>query len=284
MTVYRKQTDHPLSQRVHIGGNGEVTITDHGKLYLNMSGAMKHTVEFGSDSGQIVSYDIPKSYRDSIHENALPQNRADHPDGSAFTRQEWKALLKEYPKISDPTNGPHLYGIPDKMLDGLRDAIIPGSGRVVQKGEHPQMMHSSDSLAEEFQRLRERPNIESAPPVLSLFVVDASGDAAEYEQRLRSILSPAVRLGATADFEQESLPVDDVPVWFAAVSSGDEERTPQFARAGHEGYVEHTGGGRPWEMQDWLYRFDPDGDSRGWEWWDATPAGPSRVHIWVDSW
>lgn len=146
------------------------------------------------------------------------------------------------------------------------------------------MMHNSDSLAAEFQRLRERPNIESAPPVLSLFVVDASGDAAEYEQRLRSILSPAVRLGATADFEQESLPVDDVPVWFAAVSSGDEERTPQFARAGHEGYVEHTGGGRPWEMQDWLYRFDPDEDSRGWEWWDATPAGPSRVHIWVDSW
>ncbi|MER5275237.1 hypothetical protein ABT025_05710 [Streptomyces sp. NPDC002809] len=146
------------------------------------------------------------------------------------------------------------------------------------------MMHSSDSLAAEFQRLRGRPGVESAPPVLSLFVVDVSGDAAAYEQRLRSILSPAVRLGATADFEQESLPVDDVPVWFAAVSSGDEERAPQFARAGHEGYVEHTGGGRPWEMQDWLYRFDPDEDSRGWEWWDATPAGPSRVHIWVDSW
>ncbi|MYS34115.1 RHS repeat-associated protein [Streptomyces sp. KhCrAH-43] len=134
VTVYRKQTDHPLSQRVHIGENGEVTITGHGKLYLNMSGDMKHTVEFRSDGGQIVSYDIPKSYRDSIHENALPQNKADHPDGSAFTRQEWKALLKEYPEISDPTKGPHLYGIPDKMLDGLRDAIIPGSGRVVREG------------------------------------------------------------------------------------------------------------------------------------------------------
>ncbi|MEU3703161.1 putative T7SS-secreted protein [Streptomyces anulatus] len=134
VTVYRKQTDHPLSQRVHIGDNGEVTITGHGKLYLNMSGDMKHTVEFRSDGGQIVSYEVPKSYRDSIHENALPQNKADHPDGEAFTRQEWKALLKEYPEISDPTKGPHLYGIPDKMLDGLRDAIVPGSGRVVQEG------------------------------------------------------------------------------------------------------------------------------------------------------
>ncbi|WP_405414029.1 putative T7SS-secreted protein [Streptomyces rubiginosohelvolus] len=134
VTVYRKQTDHPLSQRVHIGENGEVTITGHGKLYLNMSGDIKHTVEFRSDGGQIVSYEVPKSYRDSIHENALPQNKADHPDGDAFTRQEWKALLKEYPEISDPTKGPHLYGIPDKLLDGLRDAIVPGSGRVVQEG------------------------------------------------------------------------------------------------------------------------------------------------------
>ncbi len=34
---------------------------------------MKHTVEFRSDGGQIVSYEVPESYRDSIHENALPQ-------------------------------------------------------------------------------------------------------------------------------------------------------------------------------------------------------------------
>ncbi|WP_330452764.1 MULTISPECIES: hypothetical protein [unclassified Streptomyces] len=146
------------------------------------------------------------------------------------------------------------------------------------------MMHSSDSLAAELRRLQVRPDVESAPPVLSLFAVDVSGDVAEYEQRLRSVLSAAVRLGATADFEQESLPVNDVPSWFAAVGSGHEERAPQFARAGREGYVAHTRGGRPWETQDWLYRFAPDEDSRGWEWWDATAVGPSRVHIWVDSW
>ncbi|MEV7103433.1 hypothetical protein [Streptomyces atroolivaceus] len=145
------------------------------------------------------------------------------------------------------------------------------------------MMHNSDSLAAEFERLRSRPGTGSAPPVLALFVVDVPGDAAGYEQRLRSVLSPAVRLGGTADFERESLPVDGVPDWFAAVSSGNEERAPQFARTGYDGYVGHTGGSRPWELQSWLFRFDPEEDSRGWEWWDATRAGPSRVHIWTDS-
>ncbi|WP_330322464.1 hypothetical protein [Streptomyces anulatus] len=146
------------------------------------------------------------------------------------------------------------------------------------------MMHTTDSLAAELQRLRDRPGADAAPPVLSLFVIDVDGDAAEYARRLRSAISPAVRLGSTADFEQESLPVDDVPDWFAAVSSQDPEQAPQFARAGCDRYAEHTGGGRPWELQAWLYRFDPDEDSRGWEWWDATPVGPSRVHLWVDSW
>ncbi|MGW3332292.1 hypothetical protein ACWDF9_17290 [Streptomyces rubiginosohelvolus] len=150
------------------------------------------------------------------------------------------------------------------------------------------MMHTSDSLAAELRRVRERPDTDAAPPALSLFVIDAAGDAGAYAERLRSVLAPAVRLGCTADFEQESLPVDGIPGWFAAVGSGSgsggEERAPQFARAGREAYAEHTGGGRPWDLQDWLYRFDPDEDSRGWEWWDATVAGPSRVHVWVDSW
>ncbi|MDG9704423.1 DUF6531 domain-containing protein [Streptomyces sp. DH37] len=134
VTVYRKQTDHPLSRRVHIGKNGEVTITGHGKLYVNMSGDIKHTTEFRGDGGQIVAFDVPREYRDAIRAAALPQNKDDHPDGSAFTRQEWKQLLKEYPEISDPTKGPDLYGIPDKLLDQFRGAVIPGSGRVIQEG------------------------------------------------------------------------------------------------------------------------------------------------------
>ncbi|MEI5036228.1 hypothetical protein RB201_36970 [Streptomyces sp. S1A(2023)] len=118
------------------------------------------------------------------------------------------------------------------------------------------MTHTTDSLAAELRRLRDRPSTAVAPPVLSLFAVDVSGGAAEYGRRLRSVLSAAVRLGRTADFEQENLPVDGVPDWFAAVSPGSEERAaPQFARAGRDGYVTHTGGGRPWELHDWLHPF-----------------------------
>ncbi len=146
------------------------------------------------------------------------------------------------------------------------------------------MRHTRDSLTAELLRLRERPGADAAPPVLSLFVIDVSGAAGEYVERLRSVLAPAVRLGFTADFEQASLPVDEVPAWFAAVGSGGGERAPRFARAGREAYAEHPGGGRPWDLQDWLYRFDPDEDSRGWAWWDATVAGPFRVHVRVDSW
>ncbi|MFG3394696.1 hypothetical protein [Streptomyces parvus] len=168
------------------------------------------------------------------------------------------------------------------------------------------MMHTGDSLAAELLRLRQcrpvrqrrpvpqRPGADAAPPVLSLFVIDVSGDAAAYVERLRSVLAPAVRLGCTADFEQESLPVDEIPGWFAEACSGPgpgpggegegEERAPRFALAGREAYADHTGGGGPWDLQDWLYRFAPDEDSRGWEWWDAMVAGPSRVHVRVDSW
>ncbi|MFI0108415.1 hypothetical protein ACH4NW_08665 [Streptomyces globisporus] len=62
------------------------------------------------------------------------------------------------------------------------------------------MMHTGDSLAAELQRVREhrpvreRPGADAAPPVLSLFVIDVSGDAAAYVERLRSVLVPAVRM------------------------------------------------------------------------------------------
>lgn len=135
VTVYRKQTDHPLSQRIHIGDGGQVTITGNGKLYLNMSGDIRHTTEYRGDGGQIVAFDVPRAYRDAVRADALPQNKVDAvPDGSAFTRQEWKQLLKEYPEISDPTKGSDLYGIPNKLIDQLRNSIVPGSGRVVQEG------------------------------------------------------------------------------------------------------------------------------------------------------
>ncbi|MGD9482218.1 hypothetical protein WDH52_02985 [Streptomyces sp. TRM70308] len=99
-----------------------------------MSGDITHTIAYRGDSGQILSFDVPAEYRDSIRSDALPQNKDAHPDGDAFTRKEWKQLLKIYPEISNPTKGADLYGIPAHLLSGLRYAVVPGSGRVVQEG------------------------------------------------------------------------------------------------------------------------------------------------------
>ncbi|WP_374983333.1 putative T7SS-secreted protein [Streptomyces fradiae] len=129
VTVYRKQTQHPLSQRVHVDEHGNVTITGDNQLYVNMSGDIRHTVEFRGEGGQIVSFEVPKAFVDEIRQNAVPQKQ---PDDLGFTKQEWKQLKKFYPEISDPTMGPDLYGLPGEVIDKMRKVIIPGSGRIVQ--------------------------------------------------------------------------------------------------------------------------------------------------------
>lgn len=113
--------------------------------------------------------------------------------------------------------------------------------------------------------------------------MDLPGAPEPYAERLRSVLSAAVGLGITADFEEDELPTDGVPDWFVAACSQDGDGAPDFARSGRAAYQAYTGS-RPWSLQDWLYRFDPADGSRGWEWWDITRAGPSRARIWVDSW
>ncbi|MGW8488048.1 putative T7SS-secreted protein [Streptomyces sp. NPDC055886] len=129
ITVYRKQTDHPLSQRVHVDENGNVRVDGNNHLYVNMSGELRHTLEFRGDSGQIVAFDVPKSFVDDIRARAVPQEQ---PDGFGFTKQEWKQVKQIYPEISDPTRGTDLYGLPGEVIDQMRKVIIPGSGRIIQ--------------------------------------------------------------------------------------------------------------------------------------------------------
>ncbi|MET8579915.1 putative T7SS-secreted protein [Streptomyces collinus] len=132
VTVYRKQTQHPLSRRVHVDENGNVTITGNNQLYVNMSGDIKHTVEFRGDGGQIVSFEVPKGFVEDVRHSAVPQKQ---PEGLGFTKQEWKQLKKYYPEISDPTMGPDLYGLPGEVIDKMRKVIIPGSGKIVHDFE-----------------------------------------------------------------------------------------------------------------------------------------------------
>jgi RHS repeat-associated protein len=128
---YRKQTDHPLSRRVHIGEDGKVTITGKGALYVNLSGEMSHTVEFRGEGGEIVEFQVSAKYLDKIRRTAVPQEQ---PPGLGFTKEEWKQLKRICPEISDPTKGTDLYGIPSGLIKEFRDEVAKYPGRVVQKG------------------------------------------------------------------------------------------------------------------------------------------------------
>jgi RHS repeat-associated protein len=127
---FRKQTDHPLSRRIHIGEDGKVTITGKGALYVNLSGDIGHTVRFRGESGQIVEFQISSEFREQIRRTAIPQKQ---PDGLGFTKDEWKQLKRICPEISDPTMGDDLYGIPSGMLDEFRREVAKYPGRIVQE-------------------------------------------------------------------------------------------------------------------------------------------------------
>ncbi|WP_030068585.1 RHS repeat-associated core domain-containing protein [Streptomyces natalensis] len=132
ITVYRKQSDHPGSQRLKIGPNGEVTLRGKQHLYVNMSNDIKHTTEYRkgqSRPDEILAFDMPKSYLEKVRETAVPQGA---PDGWEGTKQDWKKLKSDKPEISDPTQGPDLYGIPAKLLDEFMGEIKPNSGRMIK--------------------------------------------------------------------------------------------------------------------------------------------------------
>ncbi|MFE3850487.1 putative T7SS-secreted protein [Streptomyces griseorubiginosus] len=128
---YRKQTDHPMSQRMHVDENGNVTITGKGALYVNLSGDIGHTLSFRGEGGQIVEFKISEEFRDKIRRTAIPQQQ---PEGLGFTKAEWKELKRIYPEISDPTMGEDLYGIPSDMLDEFRREVAKYPGRIIQEG------------------------------------------------------------------------------------------------------------------------------------------------------
>ncbi|MFD7457867.1 MULTISPECIES: hypothetical protein [unclassified Streptomyces] len=146
------------------------------------------------------------------------------------------------------------------------------------------MIHSEESVTAELDRVRQRPPAESAPPVLATFTAHvAEGSPEAYTERVRQVLSAALELACTAEFGDEDLPADEFPDWFTAISTRDGEDVQDLTRDGRASYV-NRGGGNPWTLQNWIFRFDPDDDSRGWEFWDVVPVGPSQVRVWVDSW
>ncbi|MGW6358224.1 hypothetical protein ACWFR5_24415 [Streptomyces sp. NPDC055092] len=146
------------------------------------------------------------------------------------------------------------------------------------------MIHSEESVAAERERTRMRPAIESAPPALAEFTVDVIGSTAEYAERVLHVVAAALDLACTAEFDDEDLPTDGFPDWFARVSGQGEIADQEFARDGRTAFLTRSGKTKPWSLQNWIYRFDPDEESRGWEFWDVVQVGPAEVRVWVDSW
>ncbi|MFB7667112.1 DUF6531 domain-containing protein [Kitasatospora sp. NPDC056138] len=143
--VYRKEKwdfrgGKDKSYRVEVDEHGNVTIprpNDGSKgtnLYVNMSGDRAHTDNYQADSkfgGRVQSFEVPKRYVDEIHGQAIPQSQKKWEEMTGKQLPEgtnWKDYKKDYPEISDPTQGDHLYGIPGGHLKRLEDQIIPGSG------------------------------------------------------------------------------------------------------------------------------------------------------------
>ncbi|MDN3028196.1 hypothetical protein [Streptomyces sp. S.PB5] len=145
------------------------------------------------------------------------------------------------------------------------------------------MLHEVEDIEQEKVRLTLRPPVHDAPPVLCAFDVVTNSPVEEYSRRLRSVLSAALDLAVSASFDDDDLPVDTVPGWFAAAGSGLAGAVPDFARRGADRYAAAVKGG-PWDLQEWLFQFDPDSEFRGWAWWDLTQASEDRVRIWVDTW
>lgn len=146
------------------------------------------------------------------------------------------------------------------------------------------MLHEIEGVEQERSRVSERPAIDPDVPLLAFVELDVEGSPDAYAHRLREVLAAVYDLAAREDFDEEELPVDTVPAWFAGVCRGGGAAKP-FAAEGAERYTERTGDG-PWELQDWLSRFDPELEARGWAFWDLTrsPADEGRLRLWVDTW
>ncbi|RXS85345.1 hypothetical protein EST92_08400 [Streptomyces sp. TM32] len=145
------------------------------------------------------------------------------------------------------------------------------------------MLHEIDDLRQERQRVEARPSTEGAPPVLTVFDVVAAVDPQDYIRRVRSVLSAALDLAITESFDDEDLPTEGIPEWFAVASGAAGGETADFSRRGMDRYHAAVNE-KSWDLQWWLFEFDPDNEFRGWAWWDATQAGDGHVRVWTDSW
>lgn len=119
------------------------------------------------------------------------------------------------------------------------------------------------------------------PSVLAAFLVTVDMNVADYVARVRNVLTAAIQTANEIEGGSGSLPEDLIPDWFAEATRGsDVAGSDDAASLGSRQYVLHRGE-EPWNLQDWLFCFDPQ--LRGWAWWDSTQESDQSVVLWVDS-
>ncbi|MFF3745287.1 hypothetical protein [Streptomyces kronopolitis] len=136
-------------------------------------------------------------------------------------------------------------------------------------------------LANELSRLGTRAS-EEPIKLLGLLIVDPASDLSEYAVRLRHLLSEAVKIARTADFDEENVATASLPSWFLELTTGTPE-VPNSDTVGSEGKRQYLAArdDRPWDAEEWIYTFDPE--LRSWSWWDATTNDQGKVCVWVDT-
>ncbi|MFD3592919.1 hypothetical protein ACFWU5_09335 [Nocardia sp. NPDC058640] len=94
-----------------------------------------------------------------------------------------------------------------------------------------------------------------------------------YIERLRALISAAVDISRTVNFDEDStVAIDSLPEWFRNMSD-------VIAGEGASSYS-NAGLGDPWDPEEWIYCFDPD--LRAWAWCYVT-VREDGVAVWVDT-
>lgn len=144
------------------------------------------------------------------------------------------------------------------------------------------MKHRYRNLEREGNRVLGGPN--STPPrLLTCFKILPLGSQSSYCKRLRRLIYSAVLLSSEQDFDWEVLEETGIPAWFVRLTDdvpGTEREMHDGAREGVAKYFS-VRGGEKWDLQEWLFMFDPQ--LRSWSWWDVTGGGDSWLFLYIDT-
>ncbi|MEU4599331.1 hypothetical protein [Nocardia sp. NPDC023988] len=121
----------------------------------------------------------------------------------------------------------------------------------------------------ELARISRRPG--AVGGLLSTFYVEVESfdDVAGFGRRVRQCVKVGVNASLEGDFDVDSMPEADVPLWMRESWESAALR-----------YAAHRGNEK-WTVQDVLFSFDPR--QREWAWWDVTKVFGNIVCVWVDS-